>query len=142
MLCRLWESNLGETVVGSILEHLGALVAQGTFHAVSLNRRAGKEPRSWFWLCHLTRFSEVNPATTSHVLHCSHSMEWSGMELGWCPCPLNPVAVIPSSGREKEQVWELGPIFQLLEWVSVTLMVTKAGGSMVPWCSHCCHQGW
>ncbi|KAI1236506.1 Pre-B-cell leukemia transcription factor 1, partial [Lamprotornis superbus] len=48
---------------------------------------------------------EVSRATTSHVLHCSHSAE--------------PV-LMPSSRREKEQVWELGAISQLLEWVSVT----------------------
>lgn len=108
-------------VVGSILEHLEALVAQGTFHPVSLNLRAGTEPRSCLWLCPLTCLSEVNPAPPSRVLHCSHATE-PGQG-----CPLSPGAVIPSSRREKEQVWELGAISQLLEWVSVTLVVTMPG---------------
>lgn len=74
-----------ETIAGSILEHLEALVSQGTFQPVSLNCRARKEPRSWFWLFLLTwgeearsipsHPSEINPATTSHVLHCSHTTE-------------------------------------------------------------------
>ncbi|KAF4799813.1 hypothetical protein TURU_050743 [Turdus rufiventris] len=48
-------------------------------------------------------------------MSCTATTPWS-----LCRCPLNCVAVIPSSGREKEQVWELGAISQLLEWVSVT----------------------
>lgn len=48
-------------------------------------------------------------------MSCTAATPWS-----LCRCPLNCVAVIPSSGREKEQVWELGAISQLLEWVSVT----------------------
>lgn len=123
---------------GSILEHLQALVAQGSFHPVSLNCRAGKEPRSWFWLCLLTCFSEVSRATTSLVLHCSRSTEPVSMSSQPCGCDpffrkgegasVGAGSHLPAAGTGLcDPAWWPGP---------------QADGSVVPRCSHCCHRGW
>lgn len=140
-----------QVLLGDVGEkHLGAYGSfGGSIHSPShvpesQGRQAGKELRSCFWLSLLTCFSEVGTATTSHVLHCSRTTEpaqaWD-VSMSSEPCGCDPFLK-----REKEQVCELGAIFQLLEWVSVTLVVTRtglqAGGSMVPSCRRCCHRRW